>query len=564
MESVRHTAFVPLIACAALCAIYAVLAAVAVSGKSATYDEPLHVMLGWLEMHRGDFRFMPENPPLWEYWVALPLGTDAINANGARADAGLEERAVHALYRTPPARGIELVADSRYMCLALAILLGLLVAKWAGELAGPVGAVGAMFVFAFDPNWLGHGPLVKNDVAFALTYVAAAYAVWRVGWRATWWSILAAVAMPAVCLGTKLTGLIVGLVMVVSLLVRAVLPRPWMSVCRRRGKIGVAISLWLAAAAIAYAGLWAQYRFRFDAGMDMQALTNDLRRPDYFTGAALWIERHRLAPQAWAGGLIYFQSHDATGKAAYLAGSVYRGGRWIYFPLAWLFKEPLAIIAGAIAAAIMALRARGKAGWPGLALLIPAAIALLLDMAGNMNIGIRHLLPVMAFIDIGIGWCAARLWRGGRFARGALVMLAAGLAAETLFAAPNYIAFFNLACGGSRGGLKLLGDSNLDWGQDLPLLANWQQAHPNIPLYLDYFGSCDPAAYGIKYVNVVGGYKWGPPPQLPYWPGVAAISATNLQGIYEMNASEDFAALYRGRAPVQILGGTIYLFNFPP
>lgn len=94
---------------------------------------------------------------------------------------------------------------------------------------------------------------------------------------------------------------------------------------------------------------------------------------------------------------------------------------------------------------------------------------------------------------------------------------------ETLAGYPDYLAFFNLPSGGSRGGLSLLGDSNLDWGQDLPALADWQRQHPEPTLYLSYSGTADPAAYGIRYINLPGGYPYGPPPQSPRQPGVIAI-----------------------------------------
>jgi hypothetical protein len=141
-------------------------------------------------------------------------------------------------------------------------------------------------------------------------------------------------------------------------------------------------------------------------------------------------------------------------------------------------------------------------------------------------------------------------------------LLAAGLAAESLAAAPDYLAFFNAAAGGSRGGVRHLGDSNLDWGQDLPLLAAWQARHPDVPLYLAYFGVVDPAFYGIRYRNLPGGYPFGDVPSLPgEGPAVVAISATKLQCIY---LGEDLLPFYRrfGRnEPTAVLGGTIYLYD---
>jgi hypothetical protein len=136
------------------------------------------------------------------------------------------------------------------------------------------------------------------------------------------------------------------------------------------------------------------------------------------------------------------------------------------------------------------------------------------------------------------------------------------LGAETLAAFPNYVAFFNAAAGGSRGGIRFLGDSNLDWGQDLKLLAQWQQDHQNQTLYLAYFGLADPAYYGVTYRNLPGSYQFGPPYEPPRAPGVVAISATHLQGIYQ---EDDMLRVYRtiGQRlePIEVLGGTIYLYD---
>jgi len=76
------------------------------------------------------------------------------------------------------------------------------------------------------------------------------------------------------------------------------------------------------------------------------------------------------------------------------------------------------------------------------------------------------------------------------------------LICETLSAWPDYIAFFNFPTGGELGGLAHLGDSNLDWGQDLKALARWRQNHSQLPLYAKLFESVDPAFYGLKYHEV--------------------------------------------------------------
>jgi hypothetical protein len=191
---------------------------------------------------------------------------------------------------------------------------------------------------------------------------------------------------------------------------------------------------------------------------------------------------------------------------------------------------------------------------------------LLVAMSANLNLGVRHVMPLFPMLYIAAGVVFARWWNDARKAASLVgCALAAGLLVESLAAWPNYIAFFNAPSGGSRGGVRLLGDSNLDWGQDLPLLADWQARHPTTKLYLSFFGAVDPDVYGIDHVNIGGGANnpSGRPVGRFSGPGVFAVSATQLQGIYVIpGATRSYAAL-RELRPREVLGGTIYLFDYP-
>jgi hypothetical protein len=140
-----------------------------------------------------------------------------------------------------------------------------------------------------------------------------------------------------------------------------------------------------------------------------------------------------------------------------------------------------------------------------------------------------------------------------------------GLAAETYCAYPDYIPFFNLAAGGSRGGLALLSDSNIDWGQDLPTLAQWQRNHADVQLYLCDFGSADPRYYGLHYIDMYDSYEAHPDEQAPNgFPSVFAISAVALQGTYLKPNENETIEPFRHEQPLEVLGGCIYLFKTPP
>ena len=70
---------------------------------------------------------------------------------------------------------------------------------------------------------------------------------------------------------------------------------------------------------------------------------------------------------------------------------------------------------------------------------------------------------------------------------------------------PHYLAYFSPVVGGPEQGYRHLVDSSLDWGQDLPGLQKWLIAHrqPGEPVYLSYFGTADPARYGINAIALL-------------------------------------------------------------
>jgi hypothetical protein len=249
--------------------------------------------------------------------------------------------------------------------------------------------------------------------------------------------------------------------------------------------------------------------------------------------------------------------------------------------MAMRFKMPVATLAATLLVLCVALlwklepRLTGKPPiraidrWSFACLLVAPGIYGISAMTANLNLGLRHVLPLFPFIYIAAGVVLGVIFQNwGWVGRGIVAVLLIGLLVETVRAYPDYVAFFNAPAGGSRGGIKLLGDSNLDWGQDLKLLANWQREHPDKKLYLAYFGVAEPSSYGVRAycIPVPNGWQ-GPGEPVPNPPpaGVVAISATNLQGIY-MHDFPDVLRQYdefRNREPIDVLGGTIYLYPYP-
>ena len=604
------------LACAALLLAFAALSWSAVSTKSPTGDEPLHALGAYVKRFCADFRVDPEDPPLFGYWAMLPHGRRTLEVDvTAPAFARMLDYmwqqwdwVVPTLFRTPGNHPDRFIARSRAMMLLLGVALGAVIALWARQLAGPVAMVAATALYALDPNFLAHAPLVKNDVPLALLGFALAYATWRAGERLTLTGSLAIGLLLGAALSTKFSGLLLAPVLALLLTIRALVARPWIGfgriVTSRLGRLAVSAAL-LGWSGAACAGVtWLCYGLRYaptpdpamrlnmpliaraaarteliarDPSRDPTAQEIDAHPPSRLTRAVLLADRHKLLPHAWLAGLLDTYATTRV-RPGYLLGEVRRDGWWYFFPLAMLFKTPLATLCACAAAALVVLvvrlrsheKAHGSAvgfvidRWGAACLVVPMLVYGLSLLTSSLNIGLRHALPLYPPAYVFVGVVVAGLVKAAPRATvvtGLALLL--GLGFETVRAHPNYIPFFNLASESRR--LHLLGDSNLDWGQDLKLLAQWRRAHPQTPLYFCHFGGVDPRYYVPDMIALRG----SDPPDLPMIavpdaPGVIAVSATHLQGIYRDPATAGFyQLLLRRQRPIEVLGGSIYLFEWP-
>jgi tetratricopeptide (TPR) repeat protein len=171
------------------------------------------------------------------------------------------------------------------------------------------------------------------------------------------------------------------------------------------------------------------------------------------------------------------------------------------------------------------------------------------------------------FLAAAGGVAGARLWRTGLAGRLAGLALAGWLAGGVLAVHPDEIAYANEAAGGPRKLWRLLTDSNVDWGQDLPALSDEVGRHPLRRLYLAYFGSADPAAYGLRYSWIPAAgpaprrYEDGGDPAGREW---IAIGVTNLVDVFNFSRTSrrhDAHAWLRARPFTAFPGHSIALFD---
>jgi hypothetical protein len=575
--------------------------------KSPTFDEPLHFMGAWVQDHYDDFRCDPEDPPLWRYYFLLGTSKDQlkVSTSGVVWDSMLNNRAVEGLFfkdtlfHTPENNHTDgLIFAARSKMILLGALLGAMIAWWAWRWGGPWAALIACAAFCFDPNFLAYSPLIKNDVPIALALLVFMAAVWLIGRQVTLFRWIAVSLAVGATLNVKFSGVVTLPLLALCLLVRALMPRPWpawkWTARNRSQRLLLAAGLAGSAYLIAYGMIWACYRFRFGPATDPNQLFDfaeffqiipkhqafahynsfvlspeQLRdwyahwKPGVLFRVSLWAAAHRLLPQTWIEGFL-FTFGTAPGRASLLLGRFSMAGRWDYFPVAMAVKTPLATLTAlAVAIAYWLIRRRFTRRWWDLfALAIMPVSYMILAMRSDLNLGLRHVLPVYPPIFIFLGITAAdaiKRWRRAAGIVAAIFLL--GLLAECYTAYPDFIPFFNLAAGGWRNGPHLLGGSNVDWGQELPALARWQHEHSQFQLFLDYAGSDDPRYYGIHYVNLPPGSA--PQDETPSSarPRVFAISGAALDSPWYSAEEKAFFRKLESRQPIAVLGHCMYLYR---
>ena len=122
-------------------------------------------------------------------------------------------------------------------------------------------------------------------------------------------------------------------------------------------------------------------------------------------------------------------------------------------------------------------------------------------------------------------------------------------AADALRYAPDYLSYFNVFVN-PQNSWRLLTDSNLDWGQGLLALRDYELQHPSETVQLAYFGSVDPTLYGVKATLL--------PPNTKVT-GTVAAGASCLSG-QMLDDPEAYHWLWPYR-PRQVLDHSIWLYD---
>jgi hypothetical protein len=215
-------------------------------------------------------------------------------------------------------------------------------------------------------------------------------------------------------------------------------------------------------------------------------------------------------------------------RTAYLLGAFHQGGFWDYFPVAFLTKSTVAMLLAL--AAWFFVKRRSTDGARSLAPLAAGALGYAaVALATPLNIGVRHILPLFLIAAVAGGVALARLAGRGPAARAVVGAVALLSVAEGLSASSQPLAWFNVLSGGPMAGWRIMVDSSLEWGGDLPDLVAWEAGlratDRDSPVYVSLLGPAGHEHTGLAAVNMGWAFEFG-----PVRPGYFIFSATRLVG----------------------------------
>ncbi|MEA3309416.1 MAG: phospholipid carrier-dependent glycosyltransferase, partial [Chloroflexota bacterium] len=525
---------------------------------SATIDEGFHITSGYEYLRTSKLRLFDEHAPLAKALFAWPLFFVPDLQPPETAPGYPEGNLITAAQATTLAyRPIDrIIVACRIPVTLLTLLLAATVYQSARTLHSPAAGLLALTLFTFDPNLLAHGSLATTDMgatAFIFWAILAFIHYLRRPNRQRWWT---AGIMLGLAQGAKLTALlllpVLGIATLMNAWYHAANNRRWTRLLQR----GLSYTGLLCVAALT---LWGLYGFEVRPLPEI--LNGTLPLP-----AAAHIERG-----------LRLRDNLNYGRETFLLGQNSMHGWWQYFPVAFILKTPLPILLLTLYTVSRFLyceiRSHSTFDVSRLPFFVFPLLYALAALFSTIDIGYRHLLPILPFLYIGIASCKLQIagcqskkpLRLTSYAsRFTFYVLLIWLAVGALALAPHYLPFFNEIAGGPDNGWRFLADSNTDWGQTLKALADYQQSQHTDSVKLSQFAFLDPATYGVIY-DPIAPMK-DAPPVLPRRfnpaPGTYAISATTLDGVpLPYPPTFDW---FRHREPRAKIGHAMFIYDVQP
>lgn len=568
---------------------------------SAIFDEIAHIPAGYSYLTEHDMRLNPEHPPLIKALSAVPLLFLGLNFDTSQLfwtqDINGQWDAGKSLLYNSGNDWNEILFWSRVPVILLSVALGLFLFWWGKRWLGYVGGLIAFTLAMYDPNILGHNHYVTTDVGIAAFIAFSMYFFIEFLKVPTWKNVLLGGFFLGLVHLAKFSSVLLIPIFGVALLLYPLFLKKgtwndspkWKLLLEYLGKGFSAFVVSMGVVWIAYAGFfYATPKDMVQENIDYYFSKTDTQLSSQQTNTILTLLNSNLLTRPlgeYGLGVMMVFKRVAGGNGAYFMGEVSSKAFPAYFPTVFILKETLVFLALLLFAKLFAFvrsiktiatlpKPFCKTRLERLARFItenPTTWIILgfvllytyLSVTGNLNIGFRHLFPILPFLYLFIAKEMTDLLKitsgtlhkkiGAIF--GALLIL---LITTTVWAYPYYMSYFNPIAGGAMNGYRYATDSNADWGQDLNRLRDWVVENNIEKIHVDYFGGGDI----LKIVGQDRAILWWDSKR-PIEPGYYAVSVNFSQGsIYDKTKKdEDSYRWLKNYAPIAQVGTSILIYQ---
>jgi hypothetical protein len=512
----------------------------AIEAQSPTPDELTHLVRGLSILWTGDTRLSYAHPPLANVVAALPGALTMERCDFSTLD-GWSEGRVNRITRAFAARGYPAARRAwqrgRVAMLVFPIALLVYLAWFCRARFGPWVGLLAPALVATHPSFLAHASLTTTDAPAACLIAIATCELVRLVERRSLARTLSFSAALGLAVVTKFSALFLAPLACVVLVVAAIATEPHRALGQRLGRCAAMLALVIGSVTLVVNGAYLFQSSGWTVGHILHAPEpiNPISASSH--GELLeespvgYLPRRLVVPlpYTYVFGVFTIEKQTTGGHpaAAYFMGELRREGFYSYFPVLLVAKSPIGFSMALLVAAAVLARAwarRHRVGSERRALPFSRELAIVgavggvylaMAIASRLNIGVRHALPLLPLLAIGVTAGVAWLARRGR--TGALALGAAIVATQAgsaWMASPDLLGYFNGLVGGPAAERKLsvIGE---DWGQDVRELGLLVRARKLEPLY--YRGVGHTSARELALLGVEPKRLTCAPPTEPAW-----------------------------------------------
>lgn len=442
-----------------------------VRGRGVTTDEPHHYRYGVNVLNGNPERFDDSKMP-FSAWNALPAQISTVIP---LSDGYLK-------------RQLSEFVTARMMTTIFSMIVALMVFFWSRKLYGFVPGLISLILYVLDPNIIAHSQLVTTDVYVTGMVLFSFYGLWKFANGRTWANCLFVSAILGAAQLAKYTAISLYPLSILTLLIH---DSPSLVNAYKRSDwrlLGFTLLDYVRYIFVAtIIGLiFVNVGFLFSR--TFTPFNDYAFRSTVFNALQSKLSFVVPVPYPYLEGLDWMVNTENTGN---LSGNVYLLGQLSslngfpgYYFVASLLKVPISIqviLFSSIIHYFFWNRRRNNFFRDEAFLLAPVIFFVVyFNFFFNTQIGIRYFLIVFPLLYVFSGNLFVEWQNFSLKKRLTIFALGVYLLVSVLSYYPFYISYFNEIVWDRKTAYRYLADSNLDWGQDEPVLRDYIAEHPGV------------------------------------------------------------------------------------